>query len=415
MKKAIRILCACVAFVCVGILGAVLYWTYQLPDSYQVEEGSTLFVDETIAISQNLQTDRAVSQSLDAGVGDTYPLTLHWLGLFPVKDVTVSVVEKGTVVLGGIPFGIKLYADGVMVVSLSEVDTVSGGSYPAKNAGIKVGDQILSIDGTTVYTNEDVAAAVKRSAGKKMTFHIRRDGIEFDISFCAEKSLKENCYKAGLWVRDSSAGIGTVTFYDPNTNVLAGLGHAVCDVDTGNIIPISSGEIVPARIYGVTKSEVGTPGELRGGFESGTFGPLLKNCDRGVYASLDANTMLGERLPIMLKQEVQIGSAKIYTTVSGSKPAWYDIKITQVRYRDTTGTRSMVVEITDPDLLAVTGGIVQGMSGTPIVQNGKLVGAITHVFVNDPTKGYAIFAENMLETAQSVGDGTLTFHLKNAS
>ena len=407
MKKAIRIISGCVAFVCVGILGAILYWMYQLPDSFQVEEGTALYVDKNITISGNLQNDKAVSQSLDAGVGDTYPLTLHWLGMFPIKDVTVSVVEKGSVVLGGIPFGIKLYADGVMVVSLSEVDTVSGNSCPAKNAGVKVGDQILSIDGTTVYTNEDVADAVKRSAGKKMTFHIRRDNIEFDIAFCAQKSIQENCYKAGLWVRDSSAGIGTVTFYDPSANVLAGLGHAVCDVDTGNVIPISSGEIVPARIYGVTKSEVGTPGELRGGFENGTFGPLLTNCDRGVYAGLDARTMLGQRLPIMLKQEVRTGDARIYTTVSGTKPKWYDIKITQIRYRDTTGTRSMIVEITDPDLLSVTGGIVQGMSGTPIVQNGKLVGAITHVFVNDPTKGYAIFAENMLETAQSVAEEQL--------
>jgi len=411
MKKTIQIISGCVGVVCVGILCAIVYWTYQLPDSYQVEEGSTLFVDETISISTNLQTEQAVSRSLDAAVGDTYPLTLHWLGVFPVKDVTVSVVEKESVVLGGIPFGIKLYADGVMVVSLSAVETAAGNRFPAKNAGIKIGDQILSIDGISVYTNEDVSDAVKRSTGKKMTFRVRRDGIEFDVAFCAEKSEKENCYKVGMWVRDSSAGIGTVTFYDPATNVLGGLGHAVCDVDTGEVIPISSGEIVPARIYGVTKSEVGTPGELRGGFESGTFGPLLKNCDRGVYASLDANTMFGERLPVMLKQEVKPGAAKIYTTVSGTKPVWYDIQITQIRYRDTTGTRSMVVEITDPDLLSVTGGIVQGMSGTPIVQNGKLVGAITHVFVNDPTKGYAIFAENMLETAQ----GILSEQLKEAS
>ena len=415
MRKTIRILSGCISLVCVGILSAVLYWSLQLPDSYQVEQGTALSIDKAITICGNSKTERAVSESLDATVGDTYPLKLHWLGLFPIKEVTVSVVEKGSVVLGVIPFGIKLYADGVMVVSLSEVDTVSGGCYPAKKAGIKTGDQILSVDGVNVYTNEDVAAAVKRSAGKKMTFHIRRDGIEFDVAFCAEKSVKENCYKAGLWVRDSSAGIGTVTFYDPATNTLGGLGHAVCDVDTGEIIPISSGEIVPARIYGVTKSEVGTPGELRGGFESGTFGPLLKNCDRGVYATLDAHTMLGERLPIMLKQDVRTGNAQIYTTVSGTKPKWYDIKISQIRYRDTTGTRSMIVEITDPDLLSVTGGIVQGMSGTPIVQNGKLVGAITHVFVNDPTKGYAIFAENMLETAQSVGNDLHVIPQQNAS
>ncbi len=401
MKRTAQVVCAGIAVAVCGILGAILYWMYQLPDAFQVEEGSTLFVNRSITSTPNGTTDQAVSSPIKATVGESYPVTLQWLGIFPVKDVTVSVVEKGSVVLGGMPFGIKLYADGVMVVSLSAVDTVTGGVYPAKRAGIKEGDIILSINGREVFTNEEVGDAVKRSGGQSMRFHIRRDGVEFDVSFCAVKSLKEKCYKAGIWVRDSSAGIGTVTFYDPQTKVLAGLGHAVCDVDTGDIIPIASGEIVPARIFGVTKSQSGTPGELRGGFDFGSFGPLLKNCDRGVYGMVTTD-IIGKRVPILLKQEVKTGKAQIYTTVSGNKPKLYDIEITQLRYRDTTGTRGMVIEITDPDLLEATGGIVQGMSGTPIVQNGKLVGAITHVFVNDPTKGYAIFAENMLETAQNV-------------
>jgi stage IV sporulation protein B len=329
---------------------------------------------------------------------------------FPIKSVSVSVVEMGSVVLGGIPFGIKLYADGVMVVSLSDVDSALGNIRPAQNAGIKVGDIIVSINGQNVYTNEEVADIVKRSNGKQLRFHIRRNKLAFDVSFSAVKSLKENTYKIGAWVRDSSAGIGTVTFYDPATKSLAGLGHAVCDVDTGEIIPISSGELVPARIYGVTKSESGTPGELRGGFELGSFGPLLTNCDKGVYGCCEHFN--GERLPLMLKQDVKRGKAEIYTTVNGTKPQYYDIEILELRYRDLSGTRSIVIEITDPDLLSQTGGIVQGMSGSPIIQNGKLVGAVTHVFVNDPTRGYAIFAENMLETAGQVADENA---LKDAS
>ncbi|MBQ9963874.1 MAG: SpoIVB peptidase [Clostridia bacterium] len=402
MEKTIRILCILITVCALIALGGIVYLIIQLPDVFQVEEGKTLSVGKTVYPIQTVDPDQTVISTSDSQAGSDYTVTLGWLGVFPIKDVTVSVVKEGDVVLGGFPFGIKLYADGVMVVSLSDVDTRSGGTYPAKNAGIRVGDIILSINGKTVYTNEEVSQAVKLSNGKPMEFRVRRDNVDFSATVTPAKSVKENCYKIGIWVRDSSAGIGTVTFYDPKSNVLAGLGHAVCDVDTGNVIPISSGEIVPARIYGVTKSEAGTPGELRGGFDFGTFGALLKNCDRGVYGTVDAGTVLGQYIPIMLKQDITTGDAQIYTTVSGNKPQWYDIKISQIRYRDTTGTRSMVVEITDKTLLEKTGGIVQGMSGSPIVQNGKLVGAVTHVFVNDPTKGYAIFAENMLETAQNV-------------
>ena len=240
-----------------------------------------------------------------------------------------------------------------------------------------------------------------------MVLRIKRGGVESEIRFCAVRSQSERCYKAGIWVRDSSAGIGTMTFYDPETQMIAGLGHAVCDVDTGDIVPIASGEIVPARIYSVTKGQSGIPGELRGGFETGSYGPLLVNGITGVYASCRTETITGERVEVALKQEIEEGEAKIYTTIRGKQPQWYRIRITQIRHRDENATRNMVIEITDEELLESTGGIVQGMSGSPIVQNGKLIGAVTHVLVNDPTKGYAIFAENMLETAQGVADGQL--------
>ncbi len=401
MRKTIQILCGISAIFCAGILGFVVYWQIKLPDNYYVEQGTVLAINKTVKAVSNTR-EKSVSGSSDNGIGESYQQTLSFLGLFPVKQVAVSVVDSNTVVLGGIPFGIKLYTDGVLVVSLSGVPTKSGTVYPAKNAGIKVGDSILCVNGQSVYTNEDLADLVKKSDGKKLTLRVKRSKVVFTVEIQPVKSTKENCYKAGLWVRDSSAGIGTVTFYDPKTNVLAGLGHAVCDVDTGKVIPISSGQIVPARIYGVTKSEVGVPGELRGGFEKGSFGPLLCNCDQGIYGMLNGQKMLGKQVEILLKQEVEIGQVQIYTTVNGTQPDWYTARIKQIRYRDLSGTRNMVIEITDERLLGVTGGIVQGMSGTPIVQNGKLVGAITHVFVNDPTKGYAIFAENMLETAQSV-------------
>lgn len=399
MQKIVRYLFAVVAVASCMLLGGVCYFHYCLPNGFYVERGTSLELGSTLSVD----TDSGMVQRANATVGNSYTASLKWLGIVPVKSVSVTVVDESVVVLGGTPFGVKLYTDGVLVVSLSEVDGAKGTLSPARNAGMKVGDLIISVNGQAVYTNEDVARIVKASSGKTMVFRIKRDGIESELRFCAVYSRSESCYKAGIWVRDSSAGIGTLTFYDPKTHTVAGLGHAVCDVDTGEAVPISSGELVPARIYSVDKSEVGSPGELRGGFGIGSYGPLLANGNHGVYGYC-ANGMLGQQMTVGLKQNIQKGDAKMYTTVDGTKPNWYDIRITQIRHHDENAARNMVIEITDERLLAKTGGIVQGMSGSPIVQNGKLIGAITHVLVNDPTRGYAIFAENMLETANQVAD-----------
>lgn len=401
MKKLIRYVCVCLGIVCTVILSSVCYWQQKLPNDYKVQKGNALSVSEAIIAAPVFDTENSRAQTVGNRVGEQYRSVLKLWGLFPVKNVSVEVVENSVVVLGGTPFGIKLYTDGVLVVSLSDVDTKTGKYSPAQKAGIKTGDMIVSINGTAVYTNKEVAKLVESSAGRPMTFCIRRNGITSTVTFQAARSVSENCYKAGLWVRDSSAGIGTVTFYDPKTNVLAGLGHPICDVDTGEIMPISTGEIVPARIYSVTKSAPGSPGELHGGFENGSLGTLLDNTPAGVYAAMNGG-MAGKTVEVAMKQEIKEGPAKIYTTVSGVKPDWYTINIKQVNYRDTSIVRNMIVEITDQRLLKQTGGIVQGMSGSPIIQNGKLIGAVTHVLVNDPAKGYAIFAENMLGTAQAV-------------
>ena len=359
MRKTIRAIFIALVPLCLILLGGLLYWYYSLPDQFYVEQGDTLVVNGEIASGARADAGRHTVRQANAVAGDTYTTTLHWRGIIPIKEVTVTVVDEQTVVVGGIPFGVKLYTDGVLVVSLSAVDTASGKISPARNAGLKVGDLILSIDGKAVYTNEEVSELVKHSQGKSMALRIKRDGIESELHFCAVFSQNENCYKAGIWVRDSSAGIGTLTFYDPKTNVLAGLGHAVCDVDTGDIVPIASGELVPARIYGITKSKTGAPGELRGAFDFGTYGPLLKNGVTGVYAR--SNGMVGQTIDMVLKQDIRVGEAQIYTTISGKQPQWYDIRITQVRYHDENATRNMVIEITDQRLLDATGGIVQGM------------------------------------------------------
>lgn len=402
MKKVIKGMCVSLTLISSLIMTAIVVLNGKMPEQFSVVEGSALQLDGNLEVSdQKLPSGRTV-ETASLSAGSTYTASLKLFGVFPVKEVAVRVVDLPLVVPCGTPFGIKMFTDGVLVVGMSDVDTGSGARNPAKSAGIKIGDVIVSINKTPVNTTEDVAQLVEKSGGKTMQFHIRRDNIAFDVSFTPVKSLTENRWKAGLWVRDSSAGIGTLTFYNPDSKIFGGLGHAVCDVDTGEALPLSSGEIVPARIYSVNKGVSGQPGELRGGFETGSLGNLTTNGETGIYGTLSKLPTRAEAIPVCMKQQVKTGYAQVMATIDGVTPALYDIRIDQVRYNDSSPTRNMVIIITDKRLLEKTGGIVQGMSGSPIIQDGKLAGAVTHVFVNDPTKGFAIFAENMLKTAEGV-------------
>ncbi|MBR7092316.1 MAG: SpoIVB peptidase [Clostridia bacterium] len=376
-------------------LGGVAVLSAALPQQYRVPYGTVLQLPYGVSVSSP-----ALSASAD---GAAYRAELRWLGLFPIKNASVRVVDTVTVIPCGTPFGIKLYTEGVLVVGLSDVDTPGGRHNPARAAGLKTGDVILSVFGTSLSSMQQLSAAVESSEGRTVTLRVRRDGIEFDVRFAPAFSVSEKCYKAGIWVRDSSAGIGTMTFYDLQTMRFAGLGHAVCDTDTGQILPISSGEAVPARIYEVIPGRSGVPGELRGGFEAGVIGPLTVNGPTGLYGLLEKKPAYAAPVPVAMRQQVHTGAAVMLTTVEGTTPKSYDIEIEKLRYADGEG-RHMVIRVTDPDLLAAAGGIVQGMSGSPIIQDGRLIGAVTHVFVNDPQRGYAIFAETMLDTLQEMPD-----------
>ncbi|MCI8554732.1 MAG: SpoIVB peptidase [Clostridiales bacterium] len=405
-KKWIKGSCLVLTLGCVLLWCALLILQHRMPARFSVVEGASLELDSSVTVLSTECLGRSEREAAAMEAGSSYTASLRLLGIFPVKEVTVSVVEPIQVIPCGTPFGIKMFTDGVLVVGMSDVDTATGAYNPAKAAGMKPGDVIVTINGETVNKTEQVAQLVEESGGKTLTFHIRRDNIAFDVKFTPAKSVNENRWKAGMWVRDSSAGIGTLTFYSPSSHVFGGLGHAVCDVDTGEILPLSAGEIVPARIYSVVKGQSGEPGELRGGFESGELGNLTVNGETGIYGTLETTpeAVCGS-VPVAMKQQVKTGKAQILTTINGTEPQYYDIEIKQVRYNDSSPTRNMVVEVTDSRLLEEAGGIVQGMSGSPILQNGRLVGAVTHVFVNDPTQGFGIFAENMLKTAQSAADG----------
>lgn len=378
MKVLGKCVFALLTAVCVAALGAVGYFQYALPDSYTVPTDNRLSVGRWITARPAADTQPAALSGDALGS----PVTLSLLGVIPVKSVTIHTMQTPAVTVCGTPFGIKLYMDGVLVVGMSDVTTAAGAVNPAAAAGIRVGDTIVSVNGQTVTTNEEVAKLVNRSGGRALALRIRRDGVEFTASFAPARSVDGNGWRAGLWVRDSTAGIGMLTFYDPSTGVYGGLGHPVCDADTGSPVSVSGGEIVPARIYGVQESVKGTPGELNGGFEPGRLGSLQENADCGLFGKLSLYPVEGYTLPVAMKQEVHTGAAQILTTIDGKEPALYSIVIRQVRTSAAAGVRNMVIRITDPALLEKTGGVVQGMSGSPIIQDGRLAGAVTHVCVN---------------------------------
>ena len=305
-----------------------------------------------------------------------------------------------SVYLGGFPIGIKLYCDGVVVVDTQNVETSGAVLNPAQKAGILKGDIIKSIDGVKVTTNSEVSEIIEESNGRELKMQILRNGEIKNVVFSSVYSSVSGGYKAGLWIRDSSAGIGTVTFYTQKGE-FASLGHAVCDVDTGELLPISTGETTDAKITGCYKGKSGTAGELCGILESKSTGRIMVNKSIGIYGVFNEVDTTKTLYPLCRKNEVKMGAAQIVTTVEDGKQEAFNIEIERIDYISDEN-KNLVIKVTDENLIAKTGGIIQGMSGSPIIQNGKLVGAVTHVFLNDPTGGYGIFAETMLEVADGL-------------
>ncbi len=303
------------------------------------------------------------------------------------------------VFLGGYPIGLKLYADGVVIVGTEAVDTQNGLVNTAEKAGLKLGDIIKKVNGNEVKSNSQVSAIIEKSAGRELIFEAERNGKIFEVSFKAEFSQSEQKYKAGIWIRDSSAGIGTVTFCTKDGG-FASLGHAVCDIDTKSTIPISQGECTEAKLTGFIKGQNGSAGELCGYLENKRTGVIFSNDSLGVYGCFDSlpeNQVLYE---IASASEIKTGEAEIITTVENGITQSYEILIEKIDEKSTEN-KNLVIRITDRELIEKTGGIIQGMSGSPIIQNGKLIGAVTHVFLNDATGGFGIFAETMLYKLQS--------------
>ena len=307
--------------------------------------------------------------------------------------------EERMLVPVGHTIGIKLFAEGVVVIGLAEVDSQTGKATPGADCGLQVGDVIEEANGREVESSEQFAAILQ--CGGTVDLAVNREGE--DLNLAAEPVLgPDGTYRLGAWIRDSMAGIGTVTFYDPETGAFGALGHGITDSDTGLLMPLGDGSVMNAQVKAVKQGTAGEPGELKGSFDlTRDMGTLRANTAQGVFGTMEAWDFVEEQtaVPVASRDQVHTGAATILSNVSGDTVDEYTIEV--VRVLDGGTSQDLLLEITDQRLLEATGGIVQGMSGSPILQDGRLIGAVTHVMVNNPERGYGIFIENMLEAAEA--------------
>lgn len=322
-------------------------------------------------------------------------------GAIPVKTVNVSHTQEQSVYVSGESFGIKLYTDGVIVVGTKDVAADNGYCNPAEEAGIEKGDIIVSINNIKTTTSSQVEEIFNDNNGKSYRIKVKRNGNYKTFDLEPVYSKKDGCYKVGIWVRDSTAGIGTITFYNPKKSTIAALGHPITDVDTNGIMPILNGEAVKANVTKIYKSSDGETGSICCDFTNDVIGTLSTNSVSGIYGTYNCDIDESRLYKVASAQEIEKGPAQILCTLDDEGPKLYSVEIIRISYRDSQ-EKNMVIKVTDDALLEKTGGIVQGMSGSPVIQNGKLVGALTHVIVDNPKKGYGIFAEKMLKVSNEI-------------
>ena len=371
-----------------------------LPSDIILMQGETLNLKTIFGLNvQNEETMQASSNLNNSIVEETgkMNLNLNLFNLFSVKDVTVNVIPKTTVIPIGKAIGMKLYTKGVLVVGMSEIE----GQKPYENSGIETGDKIIEINDTKINTTDELIECVNNSKGKSVEIKYISNNQE-EIASIEPVKTSNNEYKLGLWVRDAAAGVGTLTFYEPSTGEFGALGHGINDVDTYDLIDIASGELVSTDIIDIVKGEDGSPGEIRGTIDNGyTLGKIYKNTGFGIYGSINniakLNLSHSQELEVANRNEITTGKAEIICELENGKSQSYEIEIERIFLDNNQNNKSMLIKVTDEELLEKTGGIIQGMSGAPIIQNGKFIGAVTHVLVNDAKTGYAVFADLMIK------------------
>ncbi len=394
MKKAIRIIDGIFALCLIIIYSFIVFGNIVLPDKIEAYSTKKIEYKSVYSVENNslYQVDYQNNSKVSPVEND-----IKLLGIIPVKTTSIIQSKPKKVSVSGESFGIKLYTDGVIIVGIRDVETDKGKCNPAKEAGLEKGDIIIEINGKKVYSADSVTNILNDNNGKDYKITVKRNGNYKEFLLKPAYSSSQGCYKVGLWVRDSTAGVGTITYYDKSNNTVSALGHPITDVDTNEIMPILDGEAVRATVTKIYKSKAGEAGSLCCEFTNDIIGTLKKNCQSGIYGKYTCTLKNTYEYEVASPNEIVRGPVQILCTIDSGKAKFYNAQISRISYRENKKGKNMVVKITDERLLEKTGGIVQGMSGSPIIQNGKLVGALTHVIVDSPEKGYAIFAQDMVD------------------
>lgn len=383
-----------------------------IPNELVVFEGEKISVKTLLGLNiknenqQTIETSSSNGEKLSQDVGKS-TLEVSLFDNILLKNVEVSVLPKTKVIPVGNIAGVKLYTSGVLVVGMSEIEGNDNKKYkPYENTGIKEGDTIIKVNDKNINSTSDLIQTVNLSQGHDISIKYVHQQETKECSITPVKTNNSQ-YKIGLWVRDSAAGVGTVTFYDPTSKTFGALGHGITDIDTNELINIASGEFITTKILNITKGESGNPGKIQGTIENqNNIGTIGKNTRFGIYGKVDnlasLNIDTSKEAEVALREEIQIGKAKILCSLDNQKPQEYEIEIEKIYKDNNYDNKSMKIKVTDEKLLEKTGGIIQGMSGSPVLQNGKFIGAITHVLVNDPQEGYAVFGDIMLKQAKEI-------------
>ncbi len=373
----------------------------QLPSAFRLTVGQTYTLplnvtalsstDETLLTLQNGQMQGLTTGETEVGI--------NLFGLFPIRRMKVNVSEERMLIPGGQAVGIALATRGVMVVGVSDV----AGQSPAQAAGLRPGDVIETVNGENIETSQALIALIQKTGTAPLHITFRRDNELKNATLSPLADGNTGSYRIGAWVRDSTAGVGTLSYYDPASQSYGALGHAILDADTGKLLSVRMGALMEADIISVKRGQRGAPGELRGSFlrNQRMLGDIQMNTTLGIYGQAEkqlSNPLYPDGLPVGYQESVEEGPAQILSTVDGNGIRAYDVEIVRTVRQLSPAPKSMIIKVTDEELLEKTGGIVQGMSGSPIIQNGRIVGAVTHVFVDNPTQGYGVYIEWMLET-----------------